>query len=123
MFVKKQEGSLPLCVDYRGLNEGTIKNRYPLPLVKETFMQLSRAKIFTKLDICGAYNLIRMKAGEEWKTTFRTRYGLFESLVIRFGLTNAPTTFAAYINDGLRPFLDRLCTAYLDDILIYSGNE
>jgi len=72
LFVKKKEGSLRLCVDYRGLNEGTIKNRYPLPLVKETFMQLSRAKIFTKLDIRGAYNLIRMRAGEEWKTAFGT---------------------------------------------------
>ena len=86
-------------------------------------MQLSRAKIFTKLDIRGAYNLIRMRAGEEWKTAFRTRYGLFESLVIPFGLTNAPATFQAYINDALRPFLDRFCTAYLDDILIYSENE
>ena len=123
LFVKKKEGSLRLCVDYRGLNEGTIKNRYPLPLVKETFMQLSRAKIFTKLDIRGPYNLIRMRAGEEWKTAFRTRYGLFESLVMPFGLTNAPATFPVYINDALRPFLDRFCTAYLDDILIYSENE
>jgi len=123
LFVKKKEGSLRLCVDYRGLNEGTIKNRYPLPLVKETFMQLLRAKIFTKLDIRGAYNLIRMRAGEGWKTAFRTRYGLFESLVMPFGLTNAPAIFQAYINDTLRPFLDRFCTAYLDDILIYSENE
>jgi len=86
-------------------------------------MQLSRAKIFTKLDIHGAYNLIRLRAGEEWKTAFRTRYGLFESLVMPFGLTNAPATFQAFINDALRPFLDRFCTAYLDDILIYSEKE
>jgi len=99
LFVKKKEGSLRLCVDYRGLNEGTIKNRYPLALVKETFMQLSQAKIFTKLDIRGDYNLIRMRAGEEWKTAFRTRYGLFESLIMPFGLTNASATFQAYIND------------------------
>ena len=123
MFIKKKEGSLRLFVDYRGLNKGTINNRYPLPLVKETFMQLSRAKIFTKLDIRGAYNLIRMRAGEEWKTAFRTRYGLFESLVMPFGRTNAPAIFQAYINDSLCPFLDRFCTAYLDDILIYSENE
>ena len=86
-------------------------------------MQLSQAKIFTKLDIRGAYNLIRMRAGEQWKTAFRTRYVLFESLVMPFGLTHAPPTFQAYINDALRPFLDRFCTAYLDDILIYSENE
>jgi len=86
-------------------------------------MQLSRAKIFTKLDIRGAYNLIRARADEEWKTAFRTRYGLFESLVMPFGLTNAPASFQAYINDALRPFLDRFCTAYRDDILIYSETE
>jgi len=86
-------------------------------------MQLSRAKIFTKLDIGGAYNLIRMRAGEEWKTAFRTRYGLFESLVMPFGLTNASATCEAYINDALRPFLHRFCTTYLDNILIYSENE
>jgi len=120
LFVKKKQGSLCLCVDYRELNEGTIKNRYPLPLVKETFMQLSRAKIFTKLHIRGAYHLIRMRVCEEWKTAFRTRYGLFESLVMPFELTNAPATFQAYINDPLQPFLDRFCTAYLDDILIYT---
>jgi len=123
LFVKKKDGSLRLCVDYRGLNKKTIKNHYPLPLVKETFMQLSQAKIFTKLDIRGAYNLIRMRAGEEWKTAFRTQYGLFESLVMPFVLTNAPAVFQAYINHALRPFLDRFCTAYLDDILIYSENE
>jgi len=123
LFVKKNECSLRLCVVYRGLNEGTIKNRYPLPLVKETFMQLSRAEIFTKLNIRGAYNLIRMRAGEDWKTAFPTQYGLFASLVMRFGLTNAPATFQVYINNALRPFLNRFCTAYRDDILIYSENE
>jgi hypothetical protein len=120
LFVKKVDGSLWLCVDYRGLNEGTIKNRYPWPLIQETLMQLSKAKYFTTLDIRGAYNLVRMAEGEEWKTAFRTRYGLSESPVMPFGLTNAPANFQAFINDVLRPFLDRFCTAYLDDILIYS---
>jgi hypothetical protein len=85
-------------------------------------MNLSKAKWFTKLDICGAYNLIRMAKGEEWKTAFRTRYGLFETFVMPFGLTNAPATFQNYINDVLAPYLDRFCTAYLDDTLIYSDN-
>ena len=122
LFVKKKDGSLRLCVDYRGINEGTIKNRYPLPLIKETLNQLSRARIYTTLDIRGAYNLVRMAEGDEWKTAFRTRYGLFESLVMPFGLTNAPATFQHFINDVLRPYLDQFCTAYLDDILIYSDN-
>jgi hypothetical protein len=120
LFVKKEDGSLRLCVDYRGLNEGTIKNRYPLPLIRETLNNLSKAKWFTKLDVRGAYNLLRMAEGEEWKTAFRTRYGLFKSLVMPFGLTNAPADFQHFINDVLHPFLDRFCTAFLDDVLIYS---
>jgi hypothetical protein len=122
LFVKKGDGSLRLVTDYRSLNEGTIKNRYPLPLVRETLMRLSKATYFTKLDVRGAYNLIRMADGEEWKTAFRTRYGLFESLVMPFGLTNAPADFQRFINDVLSPFLDIFATAYLDDILIYSDN-
>jgi hypothetical protein len=83
---------------------------------------LRKAKYFTKLDIRGAYNLVRMAEGEEWKTAFRTWYGLFESLVMLFGLTNAPASFQHFINDVLRPYLDVFVTAYLDDILIFSNN-
>jgi hypothetical protein len=85
-------------------------------------MNLLKAKWFTKLDIRGAYNLICIAEGEAWKTAFRTYYGLFESLVMPFGLTNTPATFQNYINDILAPYLDRFCTAYLDDTLIYSDN-
>jgi hypothetical protein len=88
--------------------------------MQDTLMNLSRAKWFTKLDIRGAYNLICIAEGEEWKTAFHTRYGLFKSLVMPFGLTNAPATFQNFINDVLAPYLDRFCTAYLDDTLIYS---
>src|SRR5271169_1965960 len=121
LFAKKGDGSLRLCVDYRGLNAGTIKNRYPLPLIQETLMWLSRARWFTKLDVRGAYNLLRMAEGEEWKTAFRTRYVLFESLVMPFGLTNAPASFQHFINDVFWPFLDIFCSAFIDDILIYSN--
>jgi len=121
LFVKKSDRSLRLCVDYRGLNAGTIKNRYPLPLLQETLMRLSKAKYFTTLDIRRAYNLVRMAEGEEWKMAFRTRYGLFESLVMPFGLMNAPSDFQALINDVLRTYLDDFCTAFLDDIFIYSN--
>ena len=109
-----------LCVDYRALNERTIKNRYPLPLIQETLMRLSQATWFSKRDVRGAYNLIQMKEGDEWKAAFRTRYGLFESLVMPFGLTNAQATFQNFINTVLSPYLDTFATAYLDDILIYS---
>ena len=121
LFSKKADGSLRLCVDYRGLNDGMIKNRYPLPLLRDTLLRLQKAKYYTKLDVRSAYNLIRIAEGEEWKTAFRTRYGLFESLVMPFGLTNAPASFQNFINDVLHPFLDLFITAYLDDILIFSS--
>ena len=93
LFAKKADGSLRLCVDYRRLNEGTIKNRYPLTLLHDTSLHLQKAKYYIKLDVCRAYNLIWIADVEEWKTAFRTRYGLFESLVMSFGLTNEPATF------------------------------
>jgi hypothetical protein len=122
LFIKKGDGSLCLCVDDQGLNKGTIKNHYPLLLLHKTLLRLQKAKYFTKLDIHGAYNLVRMAEGEEWKTAFRTQYGLFESLVMPFGRTNTPACFQYFINDVLRPYLDVFVTAYLDDILIYSDN-
>jgi transposase InsO family protein len=110
-------------VDYRSLNKVTVKNRYPLPLISEALDRLVGAKIFTKLDIRAAYNLIRIKEGHEWLTAFRTRYGHFEYRVMPFGLANAPATFQGFINHVLREYLDVFCLAYLDDILIYSDNE
>ena len=102
------------------MNDITIKNRYPLPNIGELQDRLGKAKIFTKLDLRGAYNLIRIKEGEEWKTAFRTRYGHYKYLVMPFGLTNAPATCQALINNVIRAHLDRSAIAYLDDILIYS---
>ena len=122
LFVKKKEGSLRPYLDYRGLNKGTIKDRYPLPLIDETLTRIAKAKIVTKIDIRDAHNLIRITEGDEWKTALRTRYGLFEFLVMPFGLTNAPATFQRYVNETLRPYLDQFCTAYLDDVLVYSEN-
>src|SRR5690606_30819430 len=121
--VKKKDGTLRLCVDYRALNKVTIKDRCPLPLINETIDQLREATIFSKLDLKGAYNLIRIAEGDEWKTAFRTRYGHFEYLVMPFGLTNAPATFQAFINDVLREYLDHFVVVYLDDILIYSKTK
>jgi hypothetical protein len=120
LFAKKPGGGLRFCVDYRALNAITIKNRYPLPLIQETLARLTSAKFYTKLDVISAFNHIRIKEGQEWMTAFNTRYGLFETLVMPFGLSNAPATFQARINEVLRPFLDIFCTAYIDDILVFS---
>lgn len=123
LFVKKKDGSLRMCVDYRGLNKITIKNRYPLPLISGLLDQLGAAKIYTKIDLRGAYNLVRIKEGDEWKTAFRTRYGHFEYNVMPFGLTNAPAIFQHLMNDIFREYLDDFVVCYLDDILIFSKNE
>ena len=123
IFVPKKDGSLRLCVDYRGLNSITAKNRYPLPLVSEILDRLSSAKIYTKLDLRDAYHRIRIKEGKEWMTAFRTRYGHFEYTVMPFGLANAPATFQAYVNRALSNLLDICCIVYLDDILIFSNSE
>jgi hypothetical protein len=109
-------------VDYRGLNEDTIKNCYPLLLLHETLLRLQKACYFTKLDICGACNLVWMAEGEEWKTMFQTHYSLFKSLVMLFRLTNTPASFQHFINNVLCPYLDVFVTVYLDNILIYSDN-
>jgi predicted aspartyl protease len=122
LFVKKKDGALRFCVDYRKLNAMTRKNRYPLPLIEETLARISGAKIFTKIDIRQAFNRIRMHPDDEELTTFRTRYGTYKYKVLPFGLTNGPATFQRYINDTLMGYLDDFCSAYLDDILIYSDD-
>jgi hypothetical protein len=119
-FALKKDGSLRLCVDYRGLNAITVKDRMPLPLISEALDRLVHAKIFTKLDIKDAYHNLRIAKGDEWKTAFRTKYGLFEYLVMPFGLTNAPASFQRWVNEILSEYLDVFCVAYLDDILIFS---
>ena len=123
LFVKKKDGSLWLCVDYRGLNLLTKKNWYPLPLIGEALNRLSGTKIYTKLDIRAAYNWVWMKEGDEWKTTFWTWYRHYEYCVMPFGLANALATFQRFINYALWDLLDICCIAYLDDILIYSDDD
>jgi hypothetical protein len=110
-------------VDYRGLNKVIKKNRYLLPLISGLLEQLESARIFIKIDLRGAYNLVRVKEGEEWKTAFRTRYGHFEYSVISFGLINALAIFQHMMNDIFWKYLDHFVVIYLDDILIYSKNE
>ncbi|KAI2654269.1 Transposon Tf2-6 polyprotein [Labeo rohita] len=121
-FVKKKDGGLRPCIDYRGLNEVTVKYRYPLPLVPSALEQLRSAKLFTKLDLRSAYNLIRIRAGDEWKTAFSTTSGHYEYRVMPFGLANSPSCFQAFVNEVFRDMLNRWVIVYIDDILIYSNS-
>ena len=120
LFNRKPDGSLRLCMDYRGLNNITIKNQYSLPLIGESLDRLGRARRFTQLDLTNAYYRMRIRKGDEWKTAFRTRYGHFEYQVMPFGLSNAPATFQGYVNKILAEKLDVFVIIYLDDILIYT---
>jgi len=98
-FIKKKDGSLRLVQDYQALNSMTVKNKYPLSLISELVSQLHRARYFTKLDVRWSFNNIRIKSGDEWKAAFWTNRGLFEPLVMFFGMTNSPATFQTMIND------------------------
>ncbi|SNX86557.1 uncharacterized protein MEPE_05266 [Melanopsichium pennsylvanicum] len=123
LFVPKKDGGLRLCVDYRGLNEVTVKNRAPLPLIEEQLFLLRKAKIYTKLDLKAAYNLVRIANGDKWKTAFGTQLGLYEYLVMPFGLANAPAHFQSLINTIYRNIIGVYVVVYLDDFLIFSDNE
>jgi len=121
LFVRKPSGrGLRLCVDYRGLNSIMVPNRYPLPLMQELQDRVQGAQWFTKMDLKNGFNLIRIREEDEWKTAFRTRYGLYEFQVMPFGLTNAPSTFQDMMNHVLSDLLDIGVLAYMDDILVYA---
>jgi hypothetical protein len=122
LFVKKKDHSLRLCVDYRPLNAVTIKNKYPLPRFDILFDQLAGAKVFSKIDLRFGYHQIKIKPSDIPKTTFSTRYGLYEYLVMSFGLTNAPAYFMYLMNSIFMPELDKFIVVFIDDILIYSKN-
>lgn len=119
-FVAKKDGGLRPCIDYRALNSITVKFRYPLPLVPAALEHLRGATVFTKLDLRSAYNLIRIREGDEWKTAFVTPTGHYEYLVMPYGLANAPSVFQDFIHEVLREFLHKFVLVYIDDILIYS---
>jgi len=121
MFVKKKDGKLRLCADYRAPNEVTKKDQNPLPLISEALDRLGGAKYFTKLDIKDAYHNIRIREGLEWKTTFSTKLETYEYLVMPFGLCNAPAAFQRWINEVLMEHIDICYIIYLDHVLIYSN--
>ncbi|KAI2652199.1 Transposon Tf2-9 polyprotein [Labeo rohita] len=122
-LLREEEGrGLRPCIDYRSLNDVTVKYRYPLPLVPPALEQLRSARWYTKLDLRSAYNLIRIRAGDEWKTAFSTTSGHYEYRVMPFGLANSPSYFQAFVNDVFRDMLGRWVIVYIDDILIFSNS-
>jgi hypothetical protein len=123
LFVKKKDGTLRMCINFFQLNKYTIKNKYPLPRIDDLFDQLKGAKIFSKMEPRARCHQVRIKEEDIHKTTFRTRYGHYEFVVVLFGLTNAPPVFMCLMNDIFRNYLDKFVIVFLDDILIYSNSE
>jgi hypothetical protein len=121
--VEKKDGTKRMCIDYRWLNEVTIKNKYPLPRIEDLFDQLRGARVFSKIDLRSGYHQLRIRPSDIPKTTFITKYQLCEYTVMSFGLTNAPTLFIYLMNNVFMDYLDKFIAVFIDDILIYSQNE
>ena len=123
LFVKKKDGSLRLCIDYKELNKVTIRNQYPLPRINDLFDQLQGARVFSKIDLRSSYHQLKIQSEDVPKTAFKTWYGHYEFLVMPFGLTNAQAVFMDLMNRIFQPYLDQFVIVFIDDILIYSGSK
>ena len=123
-FVRKKNGKKQIVQDYRYLNEWTIKNNYPLPLISDVVENIGTKKIFTKIDLRWSYNNVQIKEGDEWKVAFTTPEGLFEPTVMFFGLTNSPATFQVMINELLRNLINTgKVAAFIDDVIVGTEDE
>ena len=120
LVVKKKDGGLRMRIDYRGLNNLTIKNKYPLPLIDELFDQLRDAVVYSKLDLRQGYYQLRIRKEDIPKIVFNARYGHFEFAVMPFGLTNAPAAFMDLMHRVFKPYLDQFMVVFIDDIFVYS---
>jgi hypothetical protein len=123
IFVEKKDGIQRMCVDYRLLNEVTIKNKYPLPRIEDLFDQMRGAKVFCKIDLRSGYHQMTIRWSDIPKTAFTSRYGLYEYIVMSFGLTNAPAYFMCLMNKVFMEYLDKFVVVFIDDLLIYSKTE
>jgi hypothetical protein len=119
LFVEK-DGTKRMCIDYRALNELTIKNKYPLPRIEDLFNQLRGASVFSKIDLRSGYHQLKIRPSDIPKTTFIAKYGLYEYTVMSFGLTNVPAFFIYLMNSVLMDYLDNFVVVFIDDILVYS---
>jgi hypothetical protein len=123
LFVEKKDGTQRMCVDYRSLNEVTIKNKYPLPRIEDLFDQMKGASMFSKIDLRSGYHQLKIQKSDIPKTAFRTRYGLYEYTVMSFGLTNDPAYFMYLMNKVFVEYLDKFVGVFIDDILIFSKTK
>ena len=123
LFVKKKDGTLRMCINYRQINKVTVKNKYLLPIIEDLFDQFKGASVFSKIDLRSGYYQLRVKEVDVPKTAFRTRYGHYEFLVMPFGFTNAPVVFMDLMNRVFRPYVDKFVVVFIDDILVYSKDE
>jgi hypothetical protein len=123
LFVEKKDGTQQMCVDYRSLNEVTIKNKYPLLRIEDLFDQMKGASVLSKIDLRSGYHQLKIRESDIPKTAFRSRYGLYEYTVMSFGLTNAPTYFMYLMNKLFMEYLDKFVVVFIDNILIFSKTE
>ena len=123
LLIEKKDKSLRMVVDYHVLNEVTIKNKYPLPMINDLFDQLQGAKVFSKIDLRSGYHQLKIREKDIAKTTFTTRHGLYEYTVMSFGLTNAPAYFMSMMNKVFMEYLDKFVVEFIDVIMVYSKNE